>query len=770
MLIRREQILEDDFKFSFGRHISRESDNGTWQDVRIPHDLLANAPLVEGDLGGGDDQGFSCCFVNGTYKANINIDDTSEEVYLIADGIYRECEIYINGNFAGGSPYGYVPMLIQITDFLKEGNNLFEIYIDNRSKRCDRWYSGAGIYRQISLLHVPKMHIAPQSVFIQTPKISKDSAEISISFSMKNLVKNSKVLIEILESDGKIVAQSTENLNYKNHEHSCVLNVANPKLWSTKSPNIYHAKISLIVNDKKIDSLNQTFGIRKIEFDSENGLFLNGEKIKLCGVNLHHDSGCVGSAFFPEVWREKIEALKKLGLNAIRTSHNPQASIFYDLCDEMGILVIDEIYDKWYSGSYNIHFWDCYQEDVKAVVTRDRNHPCVAFWSVGNELSTQGQQIFFNPLDKLTAEVRKHDNTRPISFGMHPYGWPKKIANLSSDEKAKLTAEIFEHVDVLMCNYQEQWYEKYHKYAPNACIIGSETYHWYTGFGETSSGEIEVHPWNYVDKFPYVLGAFYWAGIDYRGESMSWPARGWTSSLLDITAQPRVQGELAKAYWSDEPTVFVTATDPNPYEKYERFGWSFPHCVAHTNLSYKEGEEVQFYVFTNCEQVDIFQDDTLAQSIINDSEYDRHFKFKIKWKDGCKITAIGKNSGKEICTHTICKHCSPTSIDISTSQFELTTRADSVSVVRVKLLDVNENICETDDHQVTIELENLELLGIDNGNPSSHHSYLENNILTFGGRCAFIVRGINNGKAAIKVSSAGLENAVVEIDVRNKCD
>jgi beta-galactosidase len=755
-MVRQEMILEDGFEVAFGRHLQHEKDEGIWQAIRIPHDLIADAPVSEKDEEGGDNQGYVSCFVDATYRACFRLEDTEGCFYLYADGIYREAEIYVNGHYVGGSPYGYIPMTLKITDRVRKGDNLLEIYIDNRSRRCDRWYSGAGIYRRLSLIKTPLIHFPPHRLFIETLKAEPDSAQIRISGSVQNGTEDTVVFVEIFNKEGKKIRESSQELDRETSSFSLTVDLKNPCLWSPESPYLYKAQTSILSNGVFIDRCTNNFGIRRISFDSKSGLKLNGKPIKLYGVNLHHDGGCVGSAFFPELWRERLTDLKKLGLNAVRTSHNPQASMFYDLCDELGIMVINELYDKWYSGSYHAHFWNRYKEDVRAFVERDRNHPCVILWSVGNELSNQGLPDFYDPLDKLVTEVKKYDSGRPVSVALHPHAWPDEIKNKTSDEKAAVTAEIFKHTDLLMCNYQEQWYEKYHMLAPDACIIGSETYHWYTGNGESHEGKYEVHPFRYVKNLPYVLGGFYWAGYDYRGESLCRPARGWTSSLFDIAGFMRPQGMLAKAYWSDDPSLYVTAIDPNPSERYERPSWSFPPCADHTMLDYKDGDTVEFLIFTNCGTIDVYQGGRFQCTFKRRIDDEYWVRFHLKWDSAADITVIGKNEGKEVCRHSIGRHALPEKIRVTLSKSNLTMRADDVCVARIFLLDERGRLCVSTDRTVHIELEGLELLGIDNGDPANRRSYTDPTIRTFGGRCMLMVRGKKKGCGILSIEAEGV--------------
>lgn len=757
----RSMVCLQKFAFSRGKHLSCMGTNTGWTPVFLPHDMNVDAPYaVEGPW--PSQQGYIQSRSDGTYRCVFTKDDENPVTYLLADGIYRDCEIYVNGMHVGGSPYGYIPMILDISNFVKPGENSLEIYVNNQNVRDDRWYSGAGIYRRLSLLSVSKAHFVPDGVAIRTEIRPDGSAEVSVTAELAGAASGQTVDVTIF---GKHGAEASGKADAADGGASVCLVLEKPSLWSPEEPNLYHIELTLCENGNVVDQTKETFGVRQVKFDAKNGLRINGKHTYLCGVNLHHDCGCLGAAFYPEVWRERLATLKSFGLNAVRTSHNPQAKEFYSLCDEMGILVVDELYDKWDEGSYDAHFWEWYERDVAAWIRRDRNHPSVILYSVGNEVACQGLPTLFDPLDKLVAAVKQHDDTRPVSFGMHPFGWPEEVAALSPEGKAKIAANIAKHVDVLLCNYQEQWYELYHALTPETCIIGSELYHWYTTVKDDPFHYVEKHPWQYVYELPYVLGGFYWAGIDYRGESSEPPVRGWASGLLDITGHPKPQSYLSQAYWTATPMVAAALSVPKDAlpPAFERHGWSFPPCVPHLNLLPEEGPAT-ILVFTNCESASLWQNGKkLAEKPFK--TVGRCLFFEVSLEKGEDLLIYGENNGTKAAEFALSPYGEPAGLSVTASKTELDgENSADASVIRIQLVDEKGRSCYQSGSEVSVSLSGLTFLGIDNGDMASRHSYLHPKLPLYNGRVVLFVRGSRKGKGEVVVSCENWK-ASVSIEV-----
>ncbi len=547
-------LFNDGFYVCEGNFVGKE--NAAYRPVKIPHDFAILQEIGE-SFAAGPRQGFVDCYHKITYKKHFKYQKKmGEKAYLCFDGVFRNSEVFLNGVPVGGRPYGYVPFQCDLTHAIQDGDNLLEVFVDNSVPPADRWYSGMGIYRDVYFMTTSEVHVAWHGAYITTPEVSKEAAKIHVQYELvKEYPCDVALEVELRFQDAFVARAQCQSAQPM---LSVEFTVLNPQLWDLTHPNLYQTDARVMVDGVCMDTHQDSFGIRDIVFEREKGMFLNGQPIKLKGVNLHHDTGCLGAAFLRDAWIRKIQSLKNIGVNAIRCSHNPQAEIFYDLCDEMGILVYDEAFDKWYweKGYTKEYFDDWWQQDIIAMMKRDRNHPCIFIWSVGNEVELQGTDGMIDLVNRHVAFAKAYEPTRPVTFAMMPHCNPAEDGNdfgvraytKGVPHIVGLTQKMNENVPIMSCNYQEQWYQDYHKLMPDKCIIGTETYHYYTDKegGCNFKNMADKHPFTYVENRDYVIGGFYWAGVDYLGESYRYPARGWSASLLDIAGFERPQAKQAR--------------------------------------------------------------------------------------------------------------------------------------------------------------------------------------------------------------------------------
>lgn len=567
----RFYLAEGDAQQSTGFE-KTDFDDSKWRKLDVPHDWsIEGTPSKDlasctGYLPGGV----------GWYRKHFKISDGQTRHFIYFEGVYNRSEVYLNGHLLGKRPNGYVSFMYELTSYLQKGENVLAVKVDHSKYADSRWYTGSGIYRDVYLVGSGDVHFSLWGVKAD-PQVRDGVCKLDVEAEIeggKHQSKNLTIKTELFDKEGNKIHESTSR-GYTEKDGKMVLHtlgpVKNPELWSIESPNLYNMRVTLLDNGKVIDGYETRVGFRSLEFDANKGFALNGVNMKVKGVCLHHDAGVLGSVVPKDVWKRRLLALKDMGANAIRMSHNPQAPVLYDLCDEMGFLVMDEASDEWefpkrkwvegwnkgtpsYDGTYDF-FEEWIDRDVADMVRRDRNHPCVFLWSVGNEVDYPNDPYSHPVLDgnnskinqpmfggykpdapnaerigkiakRLAAVIKKEDRTRPTTGAL--------AGVVMSNE-----TEYPEAVDIVGYNYTENRYEEDHKTYPNRILFGSETH----------SGR---DAWNAVKNHEFIFGQFIWTGLDYLGESGEWPSRGLGTGLIDFTGFLKQGGLMMKSLWANE--------------------------------------------------------------------------------------------------------------------------------------------------------------------------------------------------------------------------
>lgn len=763
---RRVLSFNDGYEVARGNWIGQPG--GDFQAVMVPHDYARLQPGGR-EFPGGGAQGYVDCFHTITYRKHFVYQPKGpeERCWILFDGVFRRSSVYLNGQLLGERPYGYVPFYFDMTPFLKEGGNLLEVLVDNAKPPADRWYSGMGIYRDVKLICTSDVHLRLYGTYITTPRISPEQAEVQIRYEVLCHAGPGAGAVEIrteILDGGNVVAASS--VTGDGDTLADRLTVPSPSLWQPDSPHLYTARTTLLSGGVVKDRLETRFGIRDVVFDTDRGMFLNGRPIRIKGVNLHHDCGLTGSAFLRDAWIRRLRTLREIGVNAIRCSHNPQAEIFYDLCDEMGFLVFDEAFDKWTweHGWYKDHFDAWWKADLTAMLERDRNHPCVILWSVGNELENQGSPEMVRILGMLADHVKAFEPTRPVTVALNPC-YPGWESGQGLQPILDWTYRISRKVDILSLNYQEQWYEELRKAIPDRLIIGSEVYQYYTGEGVWFDCMREKHPWWYVEENAYVIGAFYWAGADYLGESFGWPARGWSADLLDIAGFERPFASHSRALWTDKPMAKLAVfDDKQPYEHMNTC-WSYPKCTDHLVIDREPGEVVRAGVYTNCETVELISGKRSYGERAAGEGSDRLVRFNLRFQPNMEVILIGRNGGVEAVREEIRPFGPPHAISAVADKQILEPDPHSLAFITVHILDAAGNWNKNAATPVEISLSGpLELLGMDNGDIRSRHPYDTQTLTTWKGRCLIALRagsGGKTGKGTLRIAAPELGSECV---------
>jgi len=569
-------------------------------------------------------------------------------------GIYMNSSIYCNGSYVGGRNYGYSTYVVDLTPHLKFGqNNVIAVRVDNRIQPNSRWYTGSGIYRDVTLQVSEKVHVAQWGVFVTTPEVQASSVRVKIQTRILNETNSEQawgLTTEIYAPDGRKVAEVRNDGIMKAASERKVeqlVTVQQPARWSPSSPTLYKA-VSLVKSEAdKTDRIETVFGIRTAEFGPEFGFKLNGEKLIIKGVCLHHDLGAVGAADFPRALERRLQELKKMGVNAIRTSHNPYSERFMQFCDEMGFLVLSEMYDKWNFGNVfvdpdgnRIEWKSTWPRDLAEFVMRDRNHPSVIMWSVGNEVAEQirdrnvegtgpndGGISMFNALKSCVTAV---DGTRPVSVGLYPKLEP-------GNEPPKMASAL----DVVGTNYMERNWKDWHRKHPGMIFYGSEI--------TTSNWGAAWLDWNKT----YAAGQFYWGGTDYLGEGLEWPLIGWRRGLVDLTGFIKDGAYYVQSFYRDEPMVRIAVQDEAAGS--ESIVWNAVRLTkderrAHWN--WPGMASVTVYTYSNCEEIELLLNGrSLGVKKLKAAEKQLP-TWSVPFEPGT-LKAVARNNGTVVAEHEI---------------------------------------------------------------------------------------------------------------------
>ncbi|OHB63575.1 MAG: hypothetical protein A2Y77_06500 [Planctomycetes bacterium RBG_13_62_9] len=764
-------------------------DDTQWRQLGLPHDWSIEGPY-EANAPTGGSGGYLPTGV-GWYRKHFTLPQAAADrrVWVEFDGVYENSTIWLNGRLLGTRPFGYISFHYDLTSHLAGGHNVLAVRADNSHQPNTRWYSGSGIYRHVRLVAVDPVHVGHWGVYVTTPKVSDDAATVVVRTTLVNdglaPTREGQLRCCVVDPDGKQVASATSAYEAiepgrSREEESPPLEVHAPRLWSVEAPAMYTLRTLVLHDGQVVDEATTPFGIRQIEYDVDRGFLLNGEPVKMNGVCLHHDGGCVGAAVPIGVWQRRLATLKAMGCNAIRTAHNPPAPEFLDLCDRLGFLVMDEAFDEWKIGKtrfgYNQYFDEWAERDLTAMLHRDRNHPSVVMWSVGNEIREQPHPGGEEPLRKLVAICHKEDPTRPVTVGCD---------NIAADGGAT-TLPFLESLDIVGYNYVDRWHERRELYYsidrhahPSWRFVGTEStpVRGFRGSYSLGNDPAAVRPnytagmiraeqlWKFVATRDYVIGDFMWTGIDYLGETR-WPSRLAGSGVLDLCGFPKDSYYFYRSQWTAEPMVFVF-----PH-------WSWPG---------REGQIVPVLAYSNCDAVELFLNgrslgekrlefprpgtsggwNRYDRPPVNATTADLHLSWDVPYAPGV-LKAVGRRGGQEVCTHEVRTAGAPAAIRLSADPNAVAASGADVIHVTVEIVDANGVLVPTADNLVRFAIEGpARLLGVDSGNPRDHDSYQVPQRHAYNGLALAIVQTRRKeGTIQITAQSEGLAPASIQVPAR----
>ena len=749
-------------------------DDSKWRKLDLPHDWSIEGQLspslasCTGYLPGGI----------GWYRKHFQLTDEAARHYIYFEGVYNRSEVYLNGHLLGKRPNGYISFMYDMTPYLKEGDNVLAVRVDHSRYADSRWYTGSGIYRDVWMVAAPEIHLAQWGLGWHATSITDKQAVVSVELEVEKHVKAEgrlEVKAALYDADGKLVAENRKDVAGKEKglsKQTLSLKVKKPHRWNLDNPYLYTLKAELYCDGKRIDGASSSVGLRTLQFDANKGFALNGQWMKVKGVCLHHDAGVLGAVVPPEVWERRLKNLKAIGANAIRMSHNPQAPVLYDLCDRMGFLVMDEASDEWefpkrkwikgwnvgepsYDGSFDF-FEEWIEQDVTDMVRRDRNHPSVFLWSIGNEVDYPNDPYSHPILDgakinqpmfggykpdapdamrigviaqKLAACVRAVDTSRPVTGAL--------AGVIMSNQTAYPEA-----VDVVGYNYTEDRYAEDHKTYPKRIIYGSET-----GVG--------IEAWHAVRDNDFIFGQFLWTGTDYLGEAGRWPSRGLYTGLLDFGSFAKPRGYFRASLWSDKPMTYIGTYPVKP-------GHGWLSMDAWDSWNYAPGQLIRVVCYTNAPQARLLLDGKEVGPMKPYDDKSGIIYWDIPYQDG-ELRAEGcDESGKVLSTYTIKTSGRPYALRATVDK-DVLSPEKATAHVTIEVVDEQGTVVKLGDNEVTCEIEGpARLLGLEGSDNSDMSDYTDNRHRAYHGRLlAYIQTTGQKGEIRVKLTSPLLKGTEV---------
>ena len=733
-----------------------------FSEIYLPHDWAISAPISQ-EMEEADTQGFRDRWGIGWYKKTVILEEKDPDCcyYLEFGGVMENCTLWLNAQLLGEHRYGYSTFRLDVTDHIQAGENALLLRVDNTAHPADRWYSGCGIYRPVTLLTVNRKHFDPWEVVVTT-QITGENASVKVITGVDGLVQATLTN----RKTGAVAAESTG-------ENSLELFVKEPRLWSADAPNLYDLTLNLYEGESVCDCVTVAVGIREVTFTVDGGMQVNGKREILKGLNLHQDVGCRGIAAKKEMWRARLLELKEMGCNAVRTAHHMFSTEFLDLCDELGFYVYEEPFDKWCYWSYQRNFDVCWQEDVDSMVKRDRNHPSIVIWGTGNEETNQGQISFYERLKMLCDYVRSLDNTRPITYAMKPHFWydcdPEQEDPYVYEyaERFKFVKRIGDLVDILCCNYMDQWYPALHEMMPDKLIIGTEVYQYFAGEPDNMQNFSVKIPSLVPQQLDYCIGSFIWTGIDYLGESALYPFKGRCNAPLRTNNDRRPLFYILQSYWQDAPMVHFSALDYSLPDEGTKWHWSIPPYADHWEFPQYYRQTIPYMIASNCDEVRIS---------LNGEEYllpkpmdceNRLITGYLPYQPGT-VTVTGYRNGKAVCTHKTVTPGAPQKLAFAAEQCILPNEEGYEQLFALRMCDADGNPVFRSSAAVTFRVQGgAEVIAVDSGDLSTDDPYQTDTVKLYQGQACVLLRFTGKpGEVRLFAEAPGVESAQMKIQVQ----
>lgn len=763
------------WRFHAGDVVNGESlslDDSGWQVINVPHDFQIHQPWVapaqderadNSDIGANVKSRLSSRAFKemgiGWYRKTITPDASLKGKRIILDfeGIMLVGDVYVNGKHMGGTDYGYLGFEIDVTKMLKFGEpNVIAVKANTMNPDNSRWYTGGGLFRDVTLIATDaQQHFIRHPLYITTPVVGTDKSvvEIQAELGCYLRVNSLKMNTTIIAQNGDTVYNKTKDIPFnrgqKVNEHKVdSITLEQPRLWSCEDPHLYKAVVTMYRPDGTVaDQVSSNFGIRSIEYSPKFGFKLNGKKVIFKGIANHHTLGALGAAVYPRAIEKRIQLLKEFGFNHIRTAHNPYSKSFLDLCDKYGMLVVDELYDKWltkFAGG-RVEWTNLWQHDVPEFIRQDRNHPSVVMWSLGNELQTYWALPYADwgvtPYRLQKQLLLRYDDTRPVTVAMHPRG-----RHQTTDS---LPAPLVHETDIAAYNYRYMYFPGDGKRFPNMIFYQSEAN---TSMMGPNYFEMDL------DK---VIGLAYWGMIDYLGESHGWPAKGWAQGVFDISLEPKPIAYLLKSiFQEDKPVVHIGIIDSDQNTIWNDVQVGVQRMSDHWNRI--EGSTMSLWTYTNAEEVELKVNGKTVGTMKNDKKNPRT-RNKLKWNnvkyEKGYIEAIARTGGKIVARHRIETVGDAKKITAAADNNEWKADGMDLQHVRVEAVDSKGRRVQGANNKLTFNVEGpAEIVGVINGDITSEELTVGNTRRLFNGTATVILRSTKQpGEVKLNIVADGLK-------------
>lgn len=750
-----------------------------WRTVNVPHDWSIEGNFSKdhpaGPAGGALPGGV------GWYRKSFEVPSAwqDKKIWIEFDGVYRNSEVWCNENYLGKRPYGYGSFRYDISKYVHVGMpNEIVVRVDNSQQPNSRWYSGSGIYRNVRLVITEKIHVAPWGIFITTPSVDEKKALIrqqTILVNETQRPQNVQVTVELLSPTKTVLASKRiSRLLRSSSEDTLTLEMTleQPQLWSVEQPVLYSTRTSIASDQKVWDDVQTSFGIRYFSFDVEKGFFLNGKHVKINGVCNHHDLGCLGSAVSLPALKRQLRLLKAMGCNAIRTSHNPPAPELLDLCDTMGFLVMDEAFDMWKKGKTKYDFsldWDeWYERELRDMILRDRNHPSVIIWSIGNEVIEQWDEkdsLGVILTQQLTRIVKELDTTRPVTAA----------CNNTNPKNPLFKAGV---LDLIGFNYGHKEFPSVPHNFPGKAFIATETVsalatrghydmpsdsirrwplRWdlplLTGNPDNTCssydncsapwGSTHEETWDVVKAHDFIAGQFIWTGFDYLGEPTpyDWPSRSSYFGILDLAGFPKDAYYFYQSEWTTNPVLHI-----------------FPHW------NWKRGDTVDVWAYTNCDEVELFING-VSVGVCKKTDSLLHLQWRVPYEPG-EVKAVGRKGETTLCTASVKTAGEPRKILLEADRTTLKADGDDMAFLTARIVDEAGTLVPYANSLITFEVDGeADIVAMDNGCQTSVEPFQTRTRSAFHGLCLGVLRTREGktGTVTVRARAEGLETGSIQL-------